>query len=75
MNTSEERNYQNELLKDFCEQAVKDSELFDLLKNSDVDRKAEELFNHLRSKADDWLIEQEAALAIRVQREEVETLV
>jgi hypothetical protein len=62
---TEDREYQNDLLKDFCWQLVTESELYGVSKNSELDEKAEALFIKLRSAANDWLIEAEAAEAMK----------
>lgn len=61
---SEQREYQNTLIHEASYQIVKDSELYAVLKNSELDAKADELAAKLRSVADDWLVEQETAEAL-----------
>lgn len=62
---NEQREYQNELLAEVAYQLVRDSELFDVLSNAEVDATAEQLAAKLRSVADAWLVEQETAAALK----------
>ena len=61
---SDSREYVNELIKDAAYEAVKHSELFDVLSNAEVDAKADELAKLIRARVDTFLVENETALAV-----------
>ena len=57
----------NDLIADAAYEAVKQSELFETLRNAEVDAKAEELAAHLRRTIEEWLNAQQEAVRLWVK--------